>query len=329
MLPPAARRVIVSLPASFALLRHPHVLHGTRRLISTAPLATKSRSWKSSALRWGLAIGGVYYYNISNIFAEEVLDTSFRELTDEHEGQEERQPSTIEAIGERKRQAKTAAEARENARAAAKVRNRDAQTESESSKSSDPTGIDPPQTAQEYEDEADSQGAFNPETGEINWDCPCLGGMAHGPCGENFRAAFSCFVFSKEEPKGMDCIDKFKSMQDCFRRFPDVYGAELEDDEDGPARDEEGGADDVSPEAGGPPSSNLPPTNTTGSSSLKPSTPSSTGYGEEKVNSATLNHTPVLEDDGARKGIRDDTKPKQHENIEVLGGSASSAGSRT
>lgn len=73
MLPPAARRVIVSLPTSFALLRHPHVLHGTRRLISTAPPATKSRSWKILALRWGLAIGGVYYYNTSNIFAEEIL----------------------------------------------------------------------------------------------------------------------------------------------------------------------------------------------------------------------------------------------------------------
>ena len=60
------------------------------------------------------------------------------------------------------------------------------------------------------EDEADQQGAFNPETGEINWDCPCLGGMASGPCGEEFRAAFSCFVYSKEEPKGMDCIDKFQ-----------------------------------------------------------------------------------------------------------------------
>jgi intermembrane space import and assembly protein 40 len=60
------------------------------------------------------------------------------------------------------------------------------------------------------EAEADQQGAFNPETGEINWDCPCLGGMAHGPCGDEFKAAFSCFVYSKEEPKGMDCIDKFK-----------------------------------------------------------------------------------------------------------------------
>lgn len=34
--------------------------------------------------------------------------------------------------------------------------------------------------------------------------------MAHGLCGEQFKAAFSCFVYSKEEPKGMDCIDKFK-----------------------------------------------------------------------------------------------------------------------
>jgi len=60
------------------------------------------------------------------------------------------------------------------------------------------------------EEEAGQQGAFNPETGEINWDCPCLGGMAHGPCGEEFKAAFSCFVYSTEEPKGMDCIEKFK-----------------------------------------------------------------------------------------------------------------------
>ena len=56
--------------------------------------------------------------------------------------------------------------------------------------------------------------------------------MAHGPCGEDFKAAFSCFVFSKEEPKGMDCIDNFKKMQDCFREHPDVYAGELADDEE-------------------------------------------------------------------------------------------------
>lgn len=69
-----------------------------------------------------------------------------------------------------------------------------------------------------------NQAAFNPETGEINWDCPCLGGMAHGPCGPQFREAFSCFVFSEEEPKGINCVEKFKGMQDCFRAHPEVYG---------------------------------------------------------------------------------------------------------
>lgn len=69
---------------------------------------------------------------------------------------------------------------------------------------------------EDLEAEAGQQGAFNPETGEINWDCPCLGGMAHGPCGPEFRDAFSCFVYSKEEPKGMECIDKFKYVFECW-----------------------------------------------------------------------------------------------------------------
>lgn len=73
-----------------------------------------------------------------------------------------------------------------------------------------PQGQLEPGSPEALEHEAQEQGAFNPETGEINWDCPCLGGMAHGPCGEEFKAAFSCFVYSKEEPKGMDCIDKFQ-----------------------------------------------------------------------------------------------------------------------
>lgn len=38
-----------------------------------------------------------------------------------------------------------------------------------------------------------------------------------------FREAFSCFVFSEQEPKGIDCVAKFKAMQDCFREHPDVY----------------------------------------------------------------------------------------------------------
>lgn len=90
--------------------------------------------------------------------------------------------------------------------------------------------------AQEGEAEGEGQqaAAYNPETGEINWDCPCLGGMAHGPCGEEFKDAFSCFVYSAAEPKGVDCIEKFRFMQDCFRKYPDVYSEEIRDDESVP-----------------------------------------------------------------------------------------------
>lgn len=95
-----------------------------------------------------------------------------------------------------------------------------------SSAATEPQSTEEKDTASEDEEGATASGgggAFNPETGEINWDCPCLGGMAHGPCGPQFREAFSCFVFSEAEPKGMECIEKFKAMQDCFREHPDVY----------------------------------------------------------------------------------------------------------
>jgi hypothetical protein len=62
--------------------------------------------------------------------------------------------------------------------------------------------------------------------------CIGLGGMAQGPCGEQFKESFSCFVYSTAEPKGVDCVEAFRSMQDCFRQHPDVYGNEIDDDED-------------------------------------------------------------------------------------------------
>jgi intermembrane space import and assembly protein 40 len=85
-----------------------------------------------------------------------------------------------------------------------------AQQKMEDEASAQQAGAAPAGGVEQLEEEAGQQGAFNPETGEINWDCPCLGGMADGPCGEQFKAAFSCFVYSTEEPKGMDCIEKFK-----------------------------------------------------------------------------------------------------------------------
>ena len=86
------------------------------------------------------------------------------------------------------------------------------------------TTTSPPDSEEGASSDNGSGGAFNPVTGEINWDCPCLGGMAHGPCGPQFRDAFSCFVFSEEEPKGINCVDKFKAMQTCFREHPEIYG---------------------------------------------------------------------------------------------------------
>lgn len=151
---------------------------------------------------------------------------------------------TVASISEQRR----AAQSREKALASP--------TESKSTAVAVPDGeAVTPGSPEALEEEAGQEGAFNEETGEINWDCPCLGGMAHGPCGEQFRAAFSCFVFSQSEPKGVDCIEHFKTMQNCFREHPDIYGAELDDDDeqDGiPAEPLEGDAVATPSEAGAP-----------------------------------------------------------------------------
>ncbi|CDM35704.1 hypothetical protein DTO013E5_6422 [Penicillium roqueforti] len=196
-------------PAARALARAPAVAARTpanRRLISTGP--SKSRSWKNTFLRLGLAGGAIYYYNTSSTFSEEpkfsILSSIRKQNVDDAN------PQTLDSITPRIRQERAAAQAQKNESAA----------------------LEGGLNAQELQEEAGQEAAFNPETGEINWDCPCLGGMAHGPCGEDFKAAFSCFVYSEEEPKGIDCVEKFKGMQDCFRQHPEIYGAELEDDDE-------------------------------------------------------------------------------------------------
>ncbi|XP_053613862.1 mitochondrial intermembrane space import and assembly protein 40-B [Plodia interpunctella] len=66
--------------------------------------------------------------------------------------------------------------------------------------------------------------------GHINWGCPCLGGMATGPCGPQFREAFSCFHYSEADPKGSDCYEKFSVMQECMAEYPELYGRDDDDD---------------------------------------------------------------------------------------------------
>ncbi|XP_006907239.1 mitochondrial intermembrane space import and assembly protein 40 [Pteropus alecto] len=68
--------------------------------------------------------------------------------------------------------------------------------------------------------------------GDINWNCPCLGGMASGPCGEQFKSAFSCFHYSTEDVKGSDWVDQFRAMQDCMQKYPDLYPQDEEEEEE-------------------------------------------------------------------------------------------------
>ncbi|KAK7907430.1 hypothetical protein WMY93_016042 [Mugilogobius chulae] len=54
--------------------------------------------------------------------------------------------------------------------------------------------------------------------------------MASGPCGSQFKEAFSCFHYSKEEVKGSECIDHFRNMQECMQKYPELYPQEDEED---------------------------------------------------------------------------------------------------
>lgn len=181
-------------------------------------------------MRLGLAGGAIYFYNTSSVFAEEPTFSLRPQPIDSADA------PTLNTLSEK---------------AGIQQTQQPVSTEAQATQPPQEESLD------DLESQAGQEGAFNPETGEINWDCPCLGGMAHGPCGEEFKAAFSCFVYSTEEPKGMDCIEKFKfvfplllslphrawhikgftnrviyrGMQDCFRLHPDIYGSELQEDE--------------------------------------------------------------------------------------------------
>lgn len=81
-----------------------------------------------------------------------------------------------------------------------------------------------------HKDNMPKESAINEETGEINWDCPCLKSALAPPCGNFFKEAFACFVASKTDPKGRDCLDKFTAMQECFRENPQIYMNDIDDD---------------------------------------------------------------------------------------------------
>ncbi|KAI5801466.1 coiled-coil-helix-coiled-coil-helix domain-containing protein 4 [Peziza echinospora] len=211
-----------------------------RTLFSSAKPAP--RRFRSTLLRWGVAAAGTYYYFTRSVFAEETeyyrkgRPTEIREVEEEDESQ----PRTQKDLDEiRKRAHATDAPRRTSTEVVFPDSPADRETAihqagieaGNEDKSLGEAALTEPISPEELEQEVGQQGAYNEETGEINWDCPCLGGMANGPCGAEFRDAFSCFIYSKEEPKGVDCIENFKVMQECFRRFPEIYGSELEDED--------------------------------------------------------------------------------------------------
>nr|XP_020448184.1 mitochondrial intermembrane space import and assembly protein 40-like isoform X1 [Monopterus albus] len=102
--------------------------------------------------------------------------------------------------------------------------------------------------ADDPNDPYEEQGLILPN-GDINWNCPCLGGMASGPCGSQFKEAFSCFHYSKEEVKGSECIDHFRNMQECMQKYPELYPQE-EDQESSTQTESNTGSASVAPTEG-------------------------------------------------------------------------------
>ncbi|XP_076469290.1 mitochondrial intermembrane space import and assembly protein 40-B-like [Babylonia areolata] len=89
--------------------------------------------------------------------------------------------------------------------------------------------MDKPSKAIIKDDDGDEEPGLILPNGDINWSCPCLGGMASGPCGVQFREAFSCFHYSQAEPKGADCYESFRKMQDCMQGYPELYPTKEEE----------------------------------------------------------------------------------------------------
>ncbi|XP_044014094.1 mitochondrial intermembrane space import and assembly protein 40-B-like, partial [Aphidius gifuensis] len=68
--------------------------------------------------------------------------------------------------------------------------------------------------------------------GEINWSCPCLGGLPTGPCGLEYRESASCFFNSTPETKDSECSEKLALMLSCMSKYPTLYGKVHDDDDE-------------------------------------------------------------------------------------------------
>lgn len=63
-------------------------------------------------------------------------------------------------------------------------------------------------------------------------ECPCVAELRDGPCGEVFTEAFVCFIKSKAEEKGSDCVSPFIALQKCIQANQDAFAKYDLDDND-------------------------------------------------------------------------------------------------
>lgn len=94
--------------------------------------------------------------------------------------------------------------------------------------STSPSSSAPPVLPTEGDSE-DEKELTKEERVEEALNCPCIASMKEGPCGESFIAAYRCFLESESDPKGMECMDQFQTMQTCIADHPDDY--KLDDDD--------------------------------------------------------------------------------------------------
>lgn len=63
--------------------------------------------------------------------------------------------------------------------------------------------------------------AIDKITGDINWNCHCMGNNTKGPCKHLFKSAFTCFVKNQTNPE--NCQLKINLMQECQNKFENFY----------------------------------------------------------------------------------------------------------
>ncbi|CAG5074023.1 Similar to chchd4-a: Mitochondrial intermembrane space import and assembly protein 40-A (Xenopus laevis) [Cotesia congregata] len=82
-----------------------------------------------------------------------------------------------------------------------------------------------PPASKNNQSESESSPGLILSSGEINWDCPCLDGMASGPCGSEFKESFLCMFNSNtnEEQDNLECLTSFKNLFTCMSEYPDFY----------------------------------------------------------------------------------------------------------